>query len=37
MSTPSTTLYDTKFNPIITETPESISIGENISHKKASS
>lgn len=31
MSTPSTTLYDTKFNPIITETPESISIGENIS------
>lgn len=31
MSTPSTTLYDTKLNPIITETPDSVSIGESIS------
>ena len=31
MSTPSTTLYDTKMSPIITETPDSVSIGEGMS------
>ncbi len=31
MSTPSSTLFDSKLTPVITETPDSVSIGENVS------
>lgn len=37
MSTKKTTLYDTKFTPIITETPDSVSIGDNVSEPSMSS
>lgn len=37
MSTKKTTLYDTKFTPVITETPDSVSIGDNVSEPSMSS